>query len=350
MNMMNMIEKKGMEEARTSERGNGRGLLLRALAALALLCSQAAAVEAVRAQTPGTGERAQTREAGAPAAGRNGVAQAQAQGTARGERGHETVAFESRLVGAALPYHVILPSDYYEPAAKATRYPVLYLLHGLGGTAGDWVSARARLAEHAAAYRFIIVVPEGRDSWYTDSAIAPADKFESYFVGELLPDVERRFRALPERGGRAVAGLSMGGYGALKFGLKYPERFAFAASMSGALRAAQWDAEGPLPEWLKPSIRRAYGPLNSPTRAANDIFRLARDLPPERIASLPFLYLDCGTEDFLIESNRDFSVLLLEKKIPHEYRQLPGAHSWPYWDRQVREVLRLAAERLVPAR
>jgi len=350
--MMNMIERNGLGEARMSERVNGRSLLLRALAALALLCWQAAAVEAVRAQTPGTGERAQTREAGARAATRDGVARAQAraqaQTTARAARGHETVAFESRLVGAPLPYNVILPRGYHEPGAKATRYPVLYLLHGLRGSAGDWVSDRARLAEHAAAYRLILVVPEGRDGWYTDSATVPSDRFESYFIEELLPDVERRFRALPGRGGRAVAGLSMGGYGALKFGLKYPERFALAASMSGALRAAQWDPEGPLPEWVKPSIRSVYGPVGSPTRAANDIFRLARELPAAGVASLPFLYLDCGTEDFLIESNRDFSALLLERKIPHEYRQLPGAHSWPYWDRQAREILRLAAERLAP--
>jgi putative tributyrin esterase len=150
------------------------------------------------------------------------------------------------------------------------------------------------------------------------------------------------------REGRAVAGLSMGGYGALKFGLKHPDKFALAASMSGALRAPLWDPDGQLPEWLKPSIRRVYGPMDSPTRAANDIFKLARELTPERTAALPFFYLDCGTEDYLIESNREFSALLLEKKIPHEYRQLPGKHDWPYWDRQVREILKLAEQKLAP--
>jgi S-formylglutathione hydrolase FrmB len=268
-------------------------------------------------------------------------------------RRYETVRFESKLVGAALPYNVILPADYRSDSAKNRRYPVLYLLHGLMGGAGDWVSDRARLAEHAAQYPFIVVVPEGRNAWYTDSATAPNEKFESYIVEELIPDVDTRFRTLASREGRAVAGLSMGGYGSLKFGLKHPELFAFAGSMSGALAAASWLPDEKLPAFVRPSIARVYGPPDAPdneTRKSNDIFRLVRELTPGRTKALPFLYLDCGTEDLLIGSNRDFSALLIEKKVPHEFRQLPGGHTWPYWDRQVREVLRLAAERLAPAR
>ena len=151
---------------------------------------------------------------------------------------------------------------------------------------------------------------------------------------------------------RVIEGLSMGGYGALKFGLKHPELFAFAGSMSGALAAASWLPDEKLLAFVRPSIARVYGPASEPgneTRKANDIFRLVRELTPERTKALPFLYLDCGTEDFLIGTNRDFSALLVEKKVPHEFRQLPGGHTWPYWDRQVREVLRLAAERLSAA-
>jgi putative tributyrin esterase len=268
-------------------------------------------------------------------------------------RRYETVPFESKLVGAPLPYNVILPADYGRDSSKQRRYPVLYLLHGLAGSADNWVSARAHLADYAAQYPFIIVVPEGRDGWYTDSATVPNEKFESYFVQELLPDVDRRFRTIASREGRAIAGLSMGGYGSLKFGLKHPELFAFAGSMSGALEAASWLPDEKLLAFVRPSIARVYGPADAPdneTRRANDIFRLVRELTPERTQALPFLYLDCGTEDFLIGGNRNFSALLIEKKVPHEFRQLPGGHSWPYWDKQVREVLRLAAERLSPAR
>lgn len=283
-------------------------------------------------------------------------AQAPAQGTPQpgaekrdAPRRYETVQFESKLVGTPLPYNVILPPDYKSDASKNRRYPVIYLLHGLSGSADNWVSDRSRLAEYAARYPFIVVAAEGRNSWYTDSATAPAEKFESYIVKELIPDVDTRFRTIAAREGRAVAGLSMGGYGSLKFGLKYPTMFAFVGSMSGALGAASWLPDEKLPAFARPSIARAYGPAGEPdneTRKANDIFRLVRDLTPEQTKALPFLYLDCGTEDFLINDNRNFSALLIEKKVPHEFRQLPGGHTWPYWDKQVQEILKLAAERL----
>jgi putative tributyrin esterase len=258
----------------------------------------------------------------------------------------ETVNFESKLVGQALPYHVVLPPDYDVPPSRALRYPVLYLLHGLGGSHDDWISNRAHLAQHAMQYHIIIVTPEGKDGWYTDGAAAN-EKFESYIVQELLPDVERRYRTIAMREGRAVAGLSMGGYGALKFGVKYPDKFIFAASMSGAHGAPRWDAnDKELIDFVKPSLARVYGAMDNPVRAANDLFKLIDALPPERIAQLPFLYLDCGTEDFLIDSNRALDELLVKRKIPHEFRELPGGHTWPYWDQQVQEILRIAAHRL----
>ncbi|HKP73120.1 MAG TPA: alpha/beta hydrolase family protein [Pyrinomonadaceae bacterium] len=259
----------------------------------------------------------------------------------------ESVKFESKLIGQTLPYNVVLPPLYDSPQSRAVKYPVLYLLHGLGGSAADWTSDRAHLAEHAAAYRLIIVTPEGKDGWYTDSATVANGKFETYILEELIPDVERRFRAQTTRDARAVAGLSMGGYGALKFGLKYPQKFVFAASMSGAFNAPAWNQDDPeTAAWLKPSIARAYGAMDSPVRPANDLFKLFAAIPQESIGALPFFYLDCGTDDFLVQSNRALSELLLKRKIPHEYRQLPGAHTWAYWDAQVQEVLRLATRRL----
>jgi S-formylglutathione hydrolase FrmB len=261
---------------------------------------------------------------------------------------YETVPFESKLVGAALPYNVILPADYRRGSSKHKRYPVVYLLHGLKGSANDWVSSRAHLADYAAAYPFIIVVPEGHDGWYTDSATVPNERYESYIVEELIPDVDRRFRTISSREGRAVAGLSMGGYGSLKFGLKHPESFAFAASMSGALSAPSYPLDSPTPDWIRPSIARVYGGMGTATRRDNDIFRIVREMPRSNVASLPYFYLDCGTEDGFINDSRNFSALLIEKKIPHEFRELPGTHSWPYWDRQVQEILRLAAQKLSP--
>ena len=101
----------------------------------------------------------------------------------------ETVRFQSKLINTTLPYNIILPSDY--DTSKTTRYPVLYLLHGLTGHYNDWIS-RTNIADYAAGYRIIIVMPEGNDGWYTDSVAVPTDKYESYILQELIPDVQQR--------------------------------------------------------------------------------------------------------------------------------------------------------------
>jgi S-formylglutathione hydrolase FrmB len=255
----------------------------------------------------------------------------------------DTVRFQSKLVNATLPYNVILPSDY--DTAKSTRYPVLYLLHGLTGHYSDWVS-RTNIADYAAQYRLIIVTPEGNDGWYTDSATITTDKYETYILKELLPDVQQRYRTIEARYGRAIAGLSMGGYGAIKFGLKSPQTFAFAASMSGAFGVTRF-TEKEIPALWQDSIK-LFGPPASETRNANDLFDLIEKLPTGRIQSLPYFYFDCGTEDspLIFLYNRQLAQAMSDKKIPHEFRQLPGDHSWAYWDRQVQEILRIAGQKL----
>ena len=256
----------------------------------------------------------------------------------------ETVQFRSTLVGKILPYHVVLPPDYR--SSRTTRYPVLYLLHGLTGHYSDWIT-KTNVADYASNYRMIVVTPEGNDGWYTDSATVGSDKYESYFLKELIPDVQKRYRTVETRYGRGVAGLSMGGYGALKFGLKFPATFIFAASMSGPLDAASWtEKDLKNPGAIRDSVVAVFGRAGSETRKANDIFELVRGMSAARGATLPYFYFDCGTEDPLFSFNPTFAALLREKKIPHEFRQLPGNHNWAYWDQQVQEVLKIAAERM----
>jgi S-formylglutathione hydrolase FrmB len=247
----------------------------------------------------------------------------------------------SKLMVREMPYRVILPKNY--EANKAEKFPVLYLLHGLTGHFDNWTD-KTKLKEYAANYRYIIVTPEGSDGWYTDSASVPNDKYESYIVQELIPEIDEKFRTLEDREHRAVAGLSMGGYGALKFGLKYPEKFVVVGSFSGALGAASWSVKTLGNNWkaLTDSITVVYGDDESQTRKDNDIYKMVREISPEKVKSLPFIYVDCGTEDFLIQQNRDFNALLAEKKIPHEFRELPGKHDWVFWDSQVQEFLRLS--------
>jgi S-formylglutathione hydrolase FrmB len=185
-----------------------------------------------------------------------------------------TIAFESKLVGKTLPYNVLLPVDYDKPAARDKRYPVLYLLHGLFGHYDNWTT-HTKLSDYASHYSMIIVMPEGGDAWYTDSATVPAAKYETYLIEELVPDLQRRYRTIEAREGRAIAGLSMGGYGALKFGVKYPEKFVFVASMSGAFGAASWtEAELRGFEAIWRTLSPVFGQANAPSqRSAHTLSR-----------------------------------------------------------------------------
>lgn len=245
----------------------------------------------------------------------------------------ETVQLASATLGRTVSYRVVLPPGYGLVTSRATRYPVLYLLHGWGGNYDSWLT-RSGLARHASEHRLIVVTPEGERGWYTDGA--GGTRYESYLLQDVVADVDRRFRTIAQRRGRGVAGYSMGGYGALKLGFRQPELFAFAGSTSGALdAAARTDDE---------SIAQTFGEPGSRVRMENDLPRLAREFPEERRGALPFFYLDCGLSDPWLAANRDFAALLAERMIRHEYRQRPGEHLWPYWDAQARAILRVAAE------
>jgi len=245
---------------------------------------------------------------------------------------------DSKLMSRAMPYRVLLPPSYANKL-DSSRYPVVYLLHGLTGHYSNW-SDKTDLSKFAAAHNFILVMPEGDNGWYTDSAATPNDKYESYIIKELIPEIDKKFRTIADRGHRSVAGLSMGGYGALKFGLKYPELFSIVGSFSGAFGVAEWTADNA--GNIGRSIDGIFGPAGSDTRQKNDIFKLVGGLSPDKVKSLPFIYLSCGTEDQLLKLNAEFLRSLFDKKIPHEFRQRPGGHTWTFWNDQAREFLDVA--------
>ncbi len=246
----------------------------------------------------------------------------------------------SKLMGREMPYRVILPKNY--EVHKTEKFAVIYLLHGLTGHFDNWTD-KTKLKDYSTNYNYIIVMPEGNDGWYSDSATVPNEKYESYLMEELIPEIDKNYRTFGDRQHRAVAGLSMGGYGSLKFGLKYSDKFILVGSFSGALGVASWTDKTLGNGWkaLTDSIMSVYGAEESQTRKDNDIYKIAREITPEKVQLLPFMYLDCGTEDGLIQQNRDFNAILVEKKIPHEFRELPGKHDWKFWDSQVLEFLQV---------
>ncbi|MFV0388233.1 MAG: alpha/beta hydrolase [Pyrinomonadaceae bacterium] len=251
---------------------------------------------------------------------------------------------DSKLMKRVMPYRVMLPSEYESQPKKI--FPVVYLLHGLTGNYKNWFD-RTNLVEYSKNFDFILVTPEGENGWYTDSAVNANQKYESYLTDELFPEIETNYRAGRSRENRAIAGLSMGGYGSVKFAVKYPEKFKIIGAFSGALKATEFNA-ATIPGWrvLTDSVDAAFGDLENPARKANDVFLLTEAVSDAQVAQMPFFYVSCGTEDFLLLSNREYAALLSKKKIAHEFRELPGGHDWKFWNDQVDEFLRVVNRRL----
>ncbi len=242
--------------------------------------------------------------------------------------------FRSAALGREMHYRVILPARYAE---SNRRYPALYLLHGLMGSYIDWEN-RTNLVRYLESLDLIVITPDGNDSWYTNSATVPADKFEDYVADDLIKEVDDHYRTIKSGYGRAIAGLSMGGYGAVKIALKHPGLVAFAGSLSGALNAAS-GLEVPLGKTHMEHMSAVFGPPDSPTRVDNDVFALLTKAQATHFTRLPFFYLDCGESDGLLKTNREFVAQLQQQKIAYEYHELPGAHTWEYWDTQVQVML-----------
>jgi S-formylglutathione hydrolase FrmB len=242
--------------------------------------------------------------------------------------------FQSASLGRTMKYRIILPAGY---GRSMRRYPVLYLLHGLTGSYLDW-DTKTHLAKFAAPLQLIIVMPDAGDSWYTNSSANPQDRFEDYIFRDLVPEIDTTYRTIAARHARAIGGLSMGGYGAMKFALKYPNLFVFAGSFSG-VQTVVHDPELMLPfgEKYVQQLLEIYGPPSGPARTANDIFDLVDKANP---AALPYFWITCGTADGFLESNREFVALLQQRKIAYTYEEAPGGHGWAFWDEELPAMFR----------
>jgi putative tributyrin esterase len=232
------------------------------------------------------------------------------------------VKFHSAALARDMQYRVIMPAML--PVNQ--RLPVVYLLHGGGEDFRSWsnYSNVAVYAERGIA----LVMPEGGSSYYTNSAAHPADLYEDYVVRDLIADAEARFPIAAARRSRAIAGVSMGGFAAVKLALKHPELFAFAAGVSSALdvpsrpfsikRIGQWRHH-----------RSIFGPWGGRVQLDNDPYVLVRSADPARV---PYLFLTCGEQEGLLPANRRFASLLAERKIHYELHVYPGGHNWNQWN------------------
>lgn len=245
----------------------------------------------------------------------------------------DTLAIPSVAMGKTYNAAVVLPNSYAKGKAK---YPVMYLLHGAYGHFKDWLKStpnKMTVKDLADQYNMIIVMPEGEVfSFYLDSKTNKESQFETYITKEVIQKIDQTYRTIAEKKGRVITGLSMGGHGALSLSAKHPELYLAAGSMSGAL-----DMGGMLQRDNSDQVKKLMEPVfgaDSDKQELYDANSVLNMIDKIKANKMP-LTIDIGVDDFLIESNREFHRRLVYYKIPHDYTERPGAHTWEYWENSV---------------
>jgi len=289
-------------------------------------------------------------------------AAAQSAPPAVGQSDVTTVEFHSPAVDRTMKYNIVLPPDY---ESSDERYPVLYLLHGMGQNYTTWSRLGAPFYAREIG-RLIVVMPDGGNSWYVnwaESGEGQKNDWEDHVVRDVVGHVDANYRTIARREGRAIAGLSMGGYGALTMGLRNSEMFVSIGSTSGALQFARSLTErlrvgmrGSRPERsteVNPLIGiPGFGSQDERTphgrefttveqAEAHDPFLLINTIPRHR---MPHIYLDSGTEDELIQDARAFAYILMQKNLPFDLMQMAGEHTLDYWPKAVGHLMTIQHE------
>jgi len=261
----------------------------------------------------------------------------------------ESLKIKSTTLGKDVEYSIYLPADY----DKSNRsYPVLYLLHGYSDDETGWTQfgevqqiadANAKSEDVAP---MIIVMPDAGVSWYINSADGKIN-YEDFFIKEFIPHVDATYRTRAKKEFRAVAGLSMGGFGTLIMATHHPDLFAAAAPLSAAVFVDNEMTEMPQDRW-----NNVFGPLFGKDLKGKDrlndaynknsILKIVDQASSDDLKKVR-IYIDCGDDDFLIKGNMALHSALIDKKVPHEFRVRDGAHTWTYWRTALPEVLKFVS-------
>lgn len=251
-----------------------------------------------------------------------------------------TCRFFSETLGLSTSMTVILPQQTHAQIGMNNRssrrlHPVLFLLHGFSDDDSIW-SRRTSIERYVAELGLAVVMPNVHLSFYADMEYG--NKYWT-FLTEELPTVARSFFPLSDaREDNFVAGLSMGGYGAFKWALRHPDRFAAAGSLSGALDMASHVKDPAFPH-MAPHFKLIYGDKEL-KGSEDDLLHLAAKLARSD-SPKPALYQCCGTEDFLYRDNLAFRDACLKAGLPLTYEEGPGDHEWGYWDTHIQHFLRM---------
>lgn len=259
---------------------------------------------------------------------------------------YEKKLLPSAKLGRDVAYSVYLPAGYAE---SSLQYPVLYLLHGYSDDDSGWLQfgeahlIADRLMGQGEVPQMILIMPDAGVSWYINDDEGKVG-YEDFFVQELLPYIEANYRVRPGRRYRAVAGLSMGGYGSLVYALKHPGLFAACAPLSAAvytddeilaMSQSRWDEVMGFP-FTRGSVGATR--LSAHFRA-NNPFDLLKTTPATSLNQVRW-YLDCGDGDYLVKANMQLHATMIDQQIKHEFRIRDGEHNWDYWRTALPEVFK----------
>ena len=224
-----------------------------------------------------------------------------------------------------MTYRVYLP----EQVAEGAKSPAVYLLHGCGTSFRDW-SNDSDVGAYATK-GLVLVMVDGACSYYMNAALNPKDRYQDYFIHDVIADAEMRLPIAPGRQNRAVVGVSMGGFAAVDLALTHPDLFAFAGAISPAIDAPSRSFS--LRRWSQGlRFRTIFGPEGSSTRTNSDPFVLIKSADP---ASTPYLYITAGEQEALLDPIRRFALQLKGRGYEFEFHTRPGGHEWTEWDTQI---------------
>jgi len=231
----------------------------------------------------------------------------------------DTVSIYSAAMGNSRKCVVVKPDAYQKGKA---RFPAVYLLHGYGGSYRDWISRVPALRQYADRYGMLIVCPDGgASSWYLDSPIDSSMRFETYIGREVPAYIDRHYRTIADRRGRAIAGLSMGGHGSLFIAFRQSETFGACGSMSGGVNLYASRNRYDISKRIGDTVHYAG---NWKRYSALYFVEAA---PAQPLA----IMIDCGREDPFFRDHILLHERLVSLGVPHEYVERPGGHSWDYW-------------------
>lgn len=254
------------------------------------------------------------------------------------------ITFNCESLGRSVPLVVILPTDkMYLPGMprreEGRPYKTLYLLHGVIGSCTDWLYG-TRIQRYAEERDLAVVMPSGDNGMYLDQAV---DKYGQYVGRELVEFTRRTFPLSHKREDTFIGGLSMGGFGAMRNGLKYHETFGAIISLSGAFVLDETILT-PVEHPKFPSDTMEYrhqiygGDLEAALASDRNPKYLVETLAKAGI-DFPEIYMACGSEDFLLDRNLAFRSVLLEHQVPHTFETGPGSHEWDFWDTYIKKAL-----------